>query len=174
VEPKNAQKKLSQLQRMTCLGITGGMRSTIIRGYVNFATLTIKHATRQVANRLLGNVPNFGHLEVLIKITDEMRLLLAPRDKFVTLNIFGRKLSVDFPARENRSTKCADLVFFTGGSLCEGRAGAGVFSDILNVQGIICLRLSRYSLSIRSICYFGVLGILHFGGHCQRSSINLL
>jgi hypothetical protein len=124
------------------------------RGYVSFATLTIKHAARrQAAKRLLGNVPNFGHSEVLIKITDEMPLLLAPRDKFVTLNIFGRKFSVDFPARENRSTKCVDLVFFTGGSFCEGRAGAGVFSDILNVQGIICLRLSCYSLSIRSICY---------------------
>jgi hypothetical protein len=35
--------------------------------------------------------------------------------------------------------ECVDLVapeevvFFTDGSLCEGRAGAGVFSDILNV-----------------------------------------
>jgi hypothetical protein len=28
VELKNAQKSLSHLQRMTCLGITGGMRST--------------------------------------------------------------------------------------------------------------------------------------------------
>jgi hypothetical protein len=29
-------------------------------------------------------------------------------------------------------------------------------------QEIICLRLSCYSLLIRSICYFGVFGILHF------------
>jgi hypothetical protein len=28
VELKNAQKRLSHLQRMTCLGISGGMRST--------------------------------------------------------------------------------------------------------------------------------------------------
>jgi hypothetical protein len=64
------------------------------RGYVNIAPLHlfIKQEARQAANRLLGNgcsyVPNFGHSEVLIKIPDEMPLLLAPRDKFVTLNIF--------------------------------------------------------------------------------------
>jgi hypothetical protein len=32
-------------------------------------------------------------------MTDETPLLLAPRDKFVTLNIFDRKFSVDFPNR---------------------------------------------------------------------------
>jgi hypothetical protein len=31
-------------------------------------------------------------------------------------------------------------------------------------QRIICLRFSCYSFSIRSICYFGVFRILHFGG----------
>jgi hypothetical protein len=41
-------------------------------------------------------VPNIGHSEVLIRMTDETPLLLAPRDKFVTL----RKFSVDFPIQE--------------------------------------------------------------------------
>jgi hypothetical protein len=60
-------------------------------------------------------------------MTDEMPLLLAPRDK----------LSIDFPTRKDWSTECVDLVapdglvFFTGRSLCEGRTDAGVFSDIL-------------------------------------------
>jgi hypothetical protein len=67
----------------------------------NYEQLFIKEEARQATNRLLGNgcsyVPNFGHSEVLIKMTDEMLLLLAPRDKFV--NIFGRKFSVDFPTR---------------------------------------------------------------------------
>jgi hypothetical protein len=77
---------------------------------------------------------------LLLKITDEMPLLLVPRDKFVTLNIFGRKFFVDFPTREDWSTGCVDLVapdglvFFTNGSLCGGRAGAGVFPDILKVR----------------------------------------
>jgi hypothetical protein len=133
---------LSDLQRMTFLGITGGMRSTPTTSALEVMLmlpplhLFIKLEARQVANRLLGNgcsyVPNFGHSEVLNKMT-EMLLLLAPRDQFVTLNIFDMKFSVDFPAaREDWSTECVDfvapdgLVFFTDGSLCKGRAGASV------------------------------------------------
>jgi hypothetical protein len=58
----------------------------------------------------------------------------------VTLNIFNKKFSVDFPTREDLSTECVELVapdglvFFTDGSLCGGRDGAGVFSDILDVR----------------------------------------
>jgi hypothetical protein len=68
-----------------------------------------------VANRLLGNgcsyMPNFGHSEVLIRMIDEMPLLLAPRDKFLTLNVFDRKFSVDFPpTRDDWSAECVDLV----------------------------------------------------------------
>jgi hypothetical protein len=109
-------------------------------------------------------VPNFDHSEVLIKLTDEMPLLLAPRDKFVTLNIFGRKFSVDFPTREDWSTECANLVapnglvFFTDGSLCEGRTGAGVFSDIFNVRESYALCSFSMSKSLRKyksiVCYF--------------------
>jgi hypothetical protein len=75
-------------------------------------------------------VSNFGHSQVLIRMIDETPLLLAPRDKFVTLNIFDRKFSVNFPTREDWSTECVDLVapdglvFFTDGSLCGVRAGA--------------------------------------------------
>jgi hypothetical protein len=49
------------------------------------------------------------------------------------------RLREDFPTRGDWSTKYVDLVapdglvFFTEGSICKGRAGAGVFSDILNV-----------------------------------------
>jgi hypothetical protein len=81
---------------MTCLGITGGMRSTPTSALEVMLMLPplhlfIKQEARQAANILLGNrcsyVPNFGHSEVLIKMTDEMSLLLAPRDKFVTLKM---------------------------------------------------------------------------------------
>jgi hypothetical protein len=85
-------------------------------------------------------MPNFGHSEVLNRMTDETLLLFAPRDKFVTLNIFDWKFSVDFPTREDWTLECVDLVapdglvFFTDGSYCRGRTGAGVFFDILNAR----------------------------------------
>jgi hypothetical protein len=74
---------------MTCLGITGGRRSTPKSALEVMLMLTplhlfIKQEARQVTNRLLGNG---WHSEVMIKMTDEMALLLAPRDKFVTLSI---------------------------------------------------------------------------------------
>jgi hypothetical protein len=106
--------------------------------------LCIKQEARQAANRLLENgcscVPNFGHSEVLFRITDETPLLLTSKDKFVTLNLFDRKFSVDIPTKVDWATECVDLVapdglvFYTDGSICEDRAGASVFSDILNVR----------------------------------------
>jgi hypothetical protein len=103
--------------------------------------LFIKQEARQVANRLLGNgcsyVPNFEPSEVLIKMTDEIPLLLAPRDKFVTLNIFGRKFSVDFPTREDCSTECVDLV---------ASDGLVLFTDgSLNCPSLISLRMRTFS-----------------------------
>jgi hypothetical protein len=73
-------------------------------------------------------------------MTDETPLLLVPRDKFVTLNLFDRKFCVLHNKRG-----CVDLVppdgfvFFTDGSLCWGRAGAGVFSDILKIRELYAL-----------------------------------
>jgi hypothetical protein len=127
VELKNAQKRLSHLQRMTCLWYAFNT-NVCFRGYVNVATLKFVHIC----------VPSFGYLAVLIRMTDETPLLLAPRDKF---DIFDRKFSDDFSTREDWSMECVDLVapdglaFFTDQSdPCECRAGAGVFSDILNVR----------------------------------------
>jgi hypothetical protein len=112
--------------------------------------LFIKQEARQVAYRLLGNgcsyVPNFEHSEVVIRMTDETPLMLAPRDKLGTLYIFDRKISIDFLTREDWFTECVDLVapdgliFFTDGS------GSGVYSDILNFRGGSHAGLGRWTL----------------------------
>jgi hypothetical protein len=113
---------------------------------------------------------------LLIKMTDEIPLLLAPRDQFVTLIYsIGNILSITLQERIGlrnvliwlHRMDLSPIVFFTHGSLCGDRAGAGVFSDILNVRESYAFRLSCYGLSTRSICNFSVFGILHFGGHCQ-------
>jgi hypothetical protein len=101
VEESGAEKcseKALCLQRMTCLEITGGMRLTPTSALEVILMLPpinlfIKQGARQ-GYRLLGNgcsyLPIFGHSKVLIKMTDEMPLLLAPRDKFVTLICYIR------------------------------------------------------------------------------------
>jgi hypothetical protein len=55
-------------------------------------------------------VPSFGHSEILIRMTAETPLLLASRDKFVTLNLFDRLFSVDFPTRKDWSMERVDCV----------------------------------------------------------------
>jgi hypothetical protein len=106
VDLKNSQKRLSHLQWMTCLGITGGMRSTppsavevMLMLMLPLLHLFIKQEARQAANRLLGNgcsyVLSFGHSEVIKmtdELTDELPLLLAPRDKFVMIGICNSHL----------------------------------------------------------------------------------
>jgi hypothetical protein len=68
----------------------------------------------------------------LIKMTDEMPRLLAPRGKFVTLVYsIGNFLSISLQERIDHRD---GLVFFTEGSFCGNRAGASVFSEILNVR----------------------------------------
>jgi hypothetical protein len=88
----------------------GGVLSSLLwKRWLPPLYLLIKQEARQVINRLLGNgcsyVPNFEHSEVLIRMTDETPLLLAPRDKLVTLNIFDRKISIYFLTREDWFTK---------------------------------------------------------------------
>jgi hypothetical protein len=60
---------------------------------------------------LLGNgcsyEPNFRHPEFLIRITEKTFLLLAPKDKLVTLKILDRKFYVDLLTRK-------DLTEFSG------------------------------------------------------------
>jgi hypothetical protein len=106
VKLKNAQKWLFHMQRMTSLGITGGMRSTLTSALEVMLKLPplhlfIKQVARQAANRLLGNgcsyVPNFGHLAVLIKMTDEMPLLLAPRDNLCDSKYIRKEIFCRFP-----------------------------------------------------------------------------
>jgi hypothetical protein len=75
---KCLETALSLTWRMTCFGITGGMRSTPTSSLEAMLMLSPIHLfIRQAANRLTRNgysyVQNFGHSEVLIRMTDETR-----------------------------------------------------------------------------------------------------
>jgi hypothetical protein len=63
--------------------------------------------------------------------------LFWPRGHFVPIITFGRGFLVELPSRSSwlsqetlKILPSDGVIFYTDGSLCEGRAGAGVFSDI--------------------------------------------
>jgi hypothetical protein len=74
-------------------------------------------------------------------MTDEWPSLLAPGDKIVPIIAFGRGFLVALLPRSSwliqetsEILPSDDVIFYTCGSICEGRAGAGVFSDTLDIR----------------------------------------
>jgi hypothetical protein len=83
----------------------------------------------------------FGHSEVFEKMTAEWPSFWPPGDKIVPIIAFGRGFLVELPPRSSwLSQKTSEILpsdgvfFYTDGSLCEGSAGAGVFSDTLGIR----------------------------------------
>jgi hypothetical protein len=79
----------------------------------------------------------FGHSEVFEKMTS----LLAPGDKIVPIIAFGSRFLVELLPRsswliqETSEILPSDgVIFYTDGSLCEGRVGARMFSDTFDIR----------------------------------------
>jgi hypothetical protein len=68
--------------------------------------------------------------------------LLALSDKIVQINVFGRRFSVEYPARTGWLIQDTDIIphnrviFITNGSLYDGMAGAGVFPKTLKLYAL--------------------------------------
>jgi hypothetical protein len=100
--------KIGRLQRLTCICVTGSMRSTPTSALEVLLMLPplsifIEKESRHAAYRLKCtgkfNRAKVGHSEILTRMTEEDPLLLAPSDKIEPTNVFGRKFSVGFPSR---------------------------------------------------------------------------
>jgi hypothetical protein len=100
--------KISRLQRLACMCVTGSMRSTPTSALETLLMLPplgifIEMESRQAVYRLkrIGRFKQarVGHSEVFTNMTEENPLLLAPSDKIEPTNVFGRKFSVEFPSR---------------------------------------------------------------------------
>jgi hypothetical protein len=83
-------------------------------------------------------------------MTDEMALLLAPRDKFVTLNIFDRKFSVDFSK---------DMLFWRVWNIAFWRA-----LSTEQYQSALIVGLCGDSLQELALC--NRVRLVRFPGHC--------
>jgi hypothetical protein len=74
-------------------------------------------------------------------MTNKWPSFLAPGDKIVPIIAFGRRYLVELtPKISWLSQKMSEIlpidgvIFYTDGSLCAGRVGAGVFSDTLDIR----------------------------------------
>jgi hypothetical protein len=123
----------------------------------------IEGEARQATHKLICSREfsraRFGHSEVFGKITNEWPSLLAPRDKIVLIIAFGRRFLVELPLRSSwLSQEISEIlpsdgvIFYTNGSLCIDRAGAGVFLDTFRYKGILRTWLTCYGLPNRGIC----------------------
>jgi hypothetical protein len=117
----------------------------------------------------------FGHSEVFPKMTDEWPSFLAPGDKIVHIIAFGRWFLVELPSRSTwLSQETSEMlpsygvIFYTDGTLCEGRAGAGVFSDTLDI------RESYAFSSLATVFQKEVYDILACFDYCRSGNIHNL
>jgi hypothetical protein len=115
----------------------------------------------------------FGHSEVFEKMTNEWPSFLAPWDKIVPIIAFGRRFLVELlPRCSWLSQETSEIlpshgvIFYRGGSLCEGRVGAGVFSDTLDIR-------ESYTLgSLATIFQTEVYAILACSDYCRSANLH--
>jgi hypothetical protein len=139
---KKASQISVKLQRLACISITGssgGHTDVAISWF--YIEGEAKQATyRQNCSGKFTRA-RFGHSEVFKKMTNERPSLLAPGDKIVPFIAFGRRFLVKLPPRSSYlSQETSEIfpsngvIFYTDGSLCEGRVDAGVFTDTLDIR----------------------------------------
>jgi ribonuclease HI len=77
--------------------------------------------------------------------TEDFPVLLAPSDSMLPLEVFDRKYLVEYRSREIWLSEAEAWVpsdalkFYTDGSLFEGKAGSGVFSEELDLKASFAL-----------------------------------
>jgi hypothetical protein len=106
-------------------------------------------------------------------MTDEWPSFLAPGDKIGFIIALGRGFLVELPPRSSwLSQETSEIwpsdgvIFYTDGSLCEGRAGAGVFSDILDIR-------ESYALgSLATVFLTEVYAILVCSAYCRSANMH--
>jgi hypothetical protein len=83
---------------------------------------------------------DWGHSAIFKMATEDLSVLMASSDSRLPLEVFDGKYLVEYPSREIWLSEAEawlpsdDFKFYTDGSLFEGRAFSGVFSQELDLK----------------------------------------
>ena len=175
----SVNRKIGSLQRLACMCVTGSMRSTptsALEALLMLPPLSIfiEKESRQAAYRLkcIGklNRVTVGHSEIFSKVADEIPSTLALSDKIEPINVFDRRFTVEFPSRTDWFDQKSILppnseTFFTDGSLLDGQAGAGVYSESHNTG-------EAYALgTLATVFQSEVYAILSCSENCRNAQL---
>ena len=144
-QSKTVINNLNHLQRLGLLAMTGAMSTTPTAALECLCGLTPLHIfiegeARAEFFRLktwghfeTTSLRNLGHACLWSKMVVENPLFQAPSDCMVPKIVTDRKFSICFPHRNDWLEKKIhipnEFTFYTDGSLQEGLAGAGIYSD---------------------------------------------
>src|SRR6202012_4734275 len=156
-ETNVVDKKLTQVQRLACLSVTGAMTSTPTAALEILLSLSpislfIKQQAKLIVTRLyraghwmaLGR--NMGHAGILFDLIAKFREIEMPSDHMEAVFRFDKDFYTVIPERlegENGRVPIeGDLVVFTDGSKMEEGTGAGIYCEELKLEVSIPLGIS--------------------------------
>ena len=171
----SAQNVLSKIQRIACLCITGAFKTTPTRAlevildmrplHIQIKAEAMSSAYRLSSLNLLKVDYNFGHCAILTLLHQSIPLSLAPSDLIIRSNSTMKNFEVIIPLRHVWSGSWPfirppdSLIFFSDGSNKNGRSGAGIYCEQLdiNISSSLGQHVSAFQAEL-----FGILECLKF------------
>ena len=156
-ETNVVDKKLTQVQRLACLSVTGVMTSTPTAALEILLSLSpislfVKQQARMTVARLfrsghwLASGRSMGHAGILVDLISKFREIEMPSDHMDAVFRFDKNFETNVPNRSEwdngRLPLAGDLAVFTDGSKMDEGTGAGIYCEEMGLKVSIPLGTS--------------------------------